>query len=50
MLITAINGGFARVLGAVLLAAAMLGLSGCGDIHARSEFTTLVMDKSKKKS
>ena len=46
MAITATNSGLTRILGALLLAAALLGMTGCGDIHARGEFTTLVMDKS----
>lgn len=42
----AINNGYSRILLAALLAIAMLVMGGCGEIHSRAEFTTLVTDKS----
>lgn len=46
MVTTAINSGYTRVLGAVLLALALLVMAGCGDIYSREDFTTLIMNKS----
>ena len=38
--------GYASVRAMVVAAFAMLVMAGCGDIHSRGEFTTLVTDKS----
>lgn len=46
MVTTGTNNILARVLGAAVLVIATLAGVGCGDIHARSEFTGLVMGKS----
>jgi|SRR5687767_10191599 hypothetical protein len=38
--------GYATARAAVVLGFSMLAMAGCGDIHSRGEFTTLVTDKS----